>query len=337
MKVPLMILFVLISTIAISQKTYYRPQNTLKLTVEIKEPYKPVNWAEIGANFSNSISAEMQRREGLKKYYDDIFFQTRNAIISNTLLTNDNLIDSKLISLQSVINESLNRLNRSLKSGSIKPVNYESQLNKTYYDYLGANQIFVNLSIYKTNKIRTLNNDVKINEFNNIFNELIALISGFENNNGITFNVANPKSPNTYYDINTMYEKLTSLCELKLKGSNYISENTQQNQQSNSNNDVNGRKIGNLEVFGYDFQNKMNWEEAKAACASLGYGWRLPTKEELYILYKNKDNMVGFSNNDYWSSMDDDKGNAWKLDFKDGRLYLNGKANTLYVRAIRFF
>ena len=200
-----MILFVLISTIAISQKTYYNPQNALKVTVEIKEPYKPVNWAEIGSNFSNSISAEMQRREGLKKYYDDIFFQTRNAITSNTLLTNDNLINSKLISLQSVINESLNRLNRLLKSGSIKPNNYESQLNKTYYDYLGANQIFVNLSTYRNNKIASLINDVKINEFNTIFNELIALISGFENNNGITFNVKNPKSPNTYYDINTMY------------------------------------------------------------------------------------------------------------------------------------
>ena len=48
-------------------------------------------------------------------------------------------------------------------------------------------------------------------------------------------------------------------------------------------------KIGDLLVAQFDFPNKMNWENAKAACERLGNGWRLPTKDELQILYATID------------------------------------------------
>ncbi len=38
-----------------------------------------------------------------------------------------------------------------------------------------------------------------------------------------------------------------------------------------------------------DLVGLMNWDDAKEACENLGDGWRLPTKDELNILYKNKD------------------------------------------------
>jgi len=44
--------------------------------------------------------------------------------------------------------------------------------------------------------------------------------------------------------------------------------------------------ISNLEIAEHDFPNKMNWNEAIAACAKLGQGWRLPTYEEKNVLYK---------------------------------------------------
>ena len=52
-------------------------------------------------------------------------------------------------------------------------------------------------------------------------------------------------------------------------------------------------KIGELAIMTEDL-GLMNWEDAKKACADLGDGWRLPTKDELNILYENKAKIGGF-------------------------------------------
>jgi hypothetical protein len=54
-------------------------------------------------------------------------------------------------------------------------------------------------------------------------------------------------------------------------------------------------KIGNLEVMTEDL-GEMYWDEAMKACADLGEGWRLPTEDELNVLYENKDEIGGFDN-----------------------------------------
>ena len=95
-------------------------------------------------------------------------------------------------------------------------------------------------------------------------------------------------------------------------------------------------KIGDLKVMTDDL-GEMNWEEAVKACKNLGYGWRLPTKEELNILYENKDKIGGFANNFYWSSTEYVGTNAWVQSFANGYQDLNGKGNTNYVRAVRAF
>ena len=61
-------------------------------------------------------------------------------------------------------------------------------------------------------------------------------------------------------------------------------------------------KIGKIEVAEHDFQNEMNFEKAKIACASLGDGWRLPTKEELNLLFKKRGEIGGFVKASYLSS-----------------------------------
>jgi hypothetical protein len=60
-------------------------------------------------------------------------------------------------------------------------------------------------------------------------------------------------------------------------------------------------KIGNLLVAQNDFTKAMNWWDANDACAKLGKGWRLPTKDELNVMYKNKEKIGNFANNWYWS------------------------------------
>jgi hypothetical protein len=101
-------------------------------------------------------------------------------------------------------------------------------------------------------------------------------------------------------------------------------------------------RIGNLEVAQNDCPGPMNWQDAKKACSDLGNGWRLPTKDELNLIFKNKDKIGGFALSAYWSSTEYDSGRAWEHHFNlpgpegPGYQYTNGKEGSGYVRAVRF-
>ena len=94
-------------------------------------------------------------------------------------------------------------------------------------------------------------------------------------------------------------------------------------------------KIGNLEVAQNVFPKQMNWGDAKRACKRLGSGWRLPTKDELTIMYQNKDKIGGFATRVYWSSTVSGINFAWLQDFGLGGQLSFYKGNTVYVRAVR--
>ena len=96
-------------------------------------------------------------------------------------------------------------------------------------------------------------------------------------------------------------------------------------------------KIEKFEVAQYDFPNGMNWKDAKAECAKLGKGWRLPTKDELNVMYKYKDKIGGVAANFYWSSTETGNGSAWRQYFNTGVQYGCFKYFTSYVRAVRAF
>jgi formylglycine-generating enzyme required for sulfatase activity len=71
-------------------------------------------------------------------------------------------------------------------------------------------------------------------------------------------------------------------------------------------------------IFSKDLDTKLGWFEAKEACGKLGYGWRLPTKEELEIIYKNlhKKARGDFKLSFYWSGTEVDKYiSAWGYNF----------------------
>jgi len=94
--------------------------------------------------------------------------------------------------------------------------------------------------------------------------------------------------------------------------------------------------IGKLEVAQFDFPKKMNWKDAKKACADLGKGWSLPTREELGILYEHRNEIGGFSTSYYWSSTETNDTNAWRHNFSFGMSgFIAGKQNEYFVRAVR--
>lgn len=98
-------------------------------------------------------------------------------------------------------------------------------------------------------------------------------------------------------------------------------------------------KIGNLEVMTKDL-GEMDWSVAKNACKSLGNGWHLPTKEELNILYENKDSIGGFVSAPYWSSSDYgiiSYHGGGSQNFLNGKWKYTNQFEKCYVRAVRAF
>jgi hypothetical protein len=95
-------------------------------------------------------------------------------------------------------------------------------------------------------------------------------------------------------------------------------------------------QIENLEVAEFDFPEKMSWIDANyGACRKLGDGRRIPNKDELNILYQNKDDIGGFDGESYWSSSVRFKNSVYFQNFIDGNQDYNDKSEEHTVRAVR--
>ncbi len=94
-----------------------------------------------------------------------------------------------------------------------------------------------------------------------------------------------------------------------------------------------------IEVAKKDLTTAMDWYKAKKQSEKKGDGWRLPTKEELKIIYNDLHlkNLHDFGNVNYWSLDEDeeDEDFAYGLCFDDGRTYWNNKISEEYVRLVR--
>jgi hypothetical protein len=76
---------------------------------------------------------------------------------------------------------------------------------------------------------------------------------------------------------------------------------------------------------------EMTWEDAVKAVKELGSGWRLPTIEECFIMYRHKVITTAY----YWSSSEYDFSNAWYFNFTNGLANNLNKYTTYYVRAVK--
>lgn len=95
--------------------------------------------------------------------------------------------------------------------------------------------------------------------------------------------------------------------------------------------------INNLEVFRNDLPGTMRWSDALNSGNKIGEGWRLPTKDELIILYKNKSKIGRFENNYYWTSTIESNKDVSFVDFSTGNNYTIKPLNRdkAFVRLVR--
>jgi len=100
------------------------------------------------------------------------------------------------------------------------------------------------------------------------------------------------------------------------------------------NNPITGDKI---QVAENDFPDNMSWDSAMGACAVLGNGWRLSTKEELQVMYEqlHKQGKGNFQQYIYWSSSQSNTDEAWGLDFIINTAIVLYKRSNFKVRAVR--
>ena len=124
----------------------------------------------------------------------------------------------------------------------------------------------------------------------------------------------------------------------------YVVSKTQSNTSSEDNIIGEPIRIGRIEVAQYDFPKAMKWDDAREVCKKLGKGWRIPTKSEINLLYKNKDKIGGFVKDYYWSSIEynnnghyDKSSKALIKSFYDGNEIACWKEYSRYVRAVRSF
>ena len=87
-----------------------------------------------------------------------------------------------------------------------------------------------------------------------------------------------------------------------------------------------------FEVYPEDL-GKYTWNYAKIVCDELGDGWRLPTREELHLMWLNKDDSFAAAN--YWSSSEVNNNFAWIQYFYNGVQLNYSKDYANYVRAVR--
>ena len=93
-------------------------------------------------------------------------------------------------------------------------------------------------------------------------------------------------------------------------------------------------------------ETECSWSKAKQWCRNHGDGWRLPTKDELLVIYTNKldvnywlkrCNSGILKDSWYWTSTEYNSDYAWLVGMNDGDTSYYAKSYHYYVRAVYEF
>jgi hypothetical protein len=85
----------------------------------------------------------------------------------------------------------------------------------------------------------------------------------------------------------------------------------------------------------------VNYDKAQKICAAYKVGnvggWRLPSKDELNIIYQNRKHLGDYTKGNYWSSTEEGKNSAHVQNFANGNQSKTNKGSDCAVRAVRPF
>ena len=198
-------------------QTYYNPSQKLDINITVKEPFKRVNYAEIGQNFNNAMQVELAKREALKQYYENIYYETKNSINENSIFTNDYNIDKLIYNLQSSTIKQIDVLYKLLTQGQKQPNVYESELKRAYYEYNNSNRQLAYISKYKFQKTNSIKSPEDLSEFNLLFEKVLKSISSFniDNQGEINFEV-NEIVYNGSKSINNILTFVSMVCDKQI-------------------------------------------------------------------------------------------------------------------------
>ena len=93
-----------------------------------------------------------------------------------------------------------------------------------------------------------------------------------------------------------------------------------------------------FQVALHDLENQIDWHTAEKSCSDIGNGLRLPTKDELKLIYEKLyiKGIGNFKAGIYWSGSEDGKEKAWYFVFgSGGSVNKRNKTSTFHARAVR--
>lgn len=85
----------------------------------------------------------------------------------------------------------------------------------------------------------------------------------------------------------------------------------------------------------------VDWDKARKICEAYKVnnfvGWKLPSKDELNIIYQNRKYLGNYAKGGYWSSTEEGKNSAISQNFANGNIGKSNKSSAMAVRAVRPF
>jgi hypothetical protein len=187
----LIILFV-ISINFTQGQTYYNPNETIDINITIKEPFKPINYYEIGKDFNEMLNNEIEKRRLLKQYHTQIYYETKSKLSSEMILTNYFEIDNVIFKLNSTINDKIDMNYRLLTNGTLGEFEFKKNIRDLYFNFNTANKQIIYIINYKNQFLNRLETKTEKDVFTEKLNKAINSLKNIKiSNNKIYLNGVN--------------------------------------------------------------------------------------------------------------------------------------------------
>ena len=308
----------------------------------LREPVKPIRYDNETQKLINSLNDVQEARAARRAEDRRQYNEAREYVIGSSCSGQSTNLNIMILNTQDYVLDKIDQYFNELTSAKLHRDDFVSITNNIKYAYKRHVNDAYMLQKSLAQKLSLLKESDSLSR---------ALINEFEQEvvgSGVRYVVYRQKRTRREFGYNrqtklfytkngyTVSDFVSKLSEIVDKYNNTKTSRDNSTIHSRNTNIVATVKIGRLEVMTEDL-GQMKWDEALKACADLGGGWRLPTKDELNVLYENKDEIGGFAYDYYWSSTEYGNYDAWAQGFTNGNQYYDSKNLNGLVRSVRAF